>query len=148
VRLSQAIPAMPVSDIAAATRFYEERLAFTIAHQDEGFAVVVRDELELHLWLAGDQRWRTPVGNDLARSPVCSGAESFLAGTASCRVAVDDVDGLYAQMSQSEVLHPIDRGSPVDTDHGTREFATLDLDGNLLTFFRRLSSRTSQGANP
>ncbi len=62
MRLSQAIPAMPVADIPAATHFYfyEQRLAFTIA----------------------------------------------------------------------------------------REFATLDLDGNLLTFFRRLSSRTSPGANP
>ncbi len=148
MRLSQAIPAMPVSDIPAATRFYEERLGFTVVHQDEGFVVVVRDELELHLWLAGDQRWKTRTGDELARSPVRSGAESFLAGTASCRVAVDDVDGLYAQMSQSEVLHPIDRGSPVDTDHGTREFATLDLDGNLLTFFHRLPSRTSPGVNP
>jgi hypothetical protein len=35
------------------------------------------------------------------------------------------------------VLHPTDRGSPVDTDYGTREFATLDVDGNLITFYRR-----------
>lgn len=144
MRLSQAIPAMPVSDMPAAARFSEERLELTIAHQDAGFAVIVRDELELHLWLAGDQRWRTRDGNDLAGCPVRSGAATFLAGTASCRVAVDDVDGLYALVSQSEVLHPIDRGSPVDTDHGTRELATLDLDGNPLTLFRR----TSPGVNP
>jgi catechol 2,3-dioxygenase-like lactoylglutathione lyase family enzyme len=32
------------------------------------------------------------------------------------------------------VLHPVSKES-VDTDFGTREFATLDLDGNLVTFF-------------
>lgn len=66
-----------------------------------------------------------------------SGAETFLAGTASCRIACDDVDSLYAELSAAQVLHSIDRGSPVDTDYGTREFATLDGDGNLLIFFRR-----------
>jgi len=30
----------------------------------------------------------------------------------------------------------VSRGGVDDTDFGTREFATLDRDGNLLTFFR------------
>ena len=40
-------------------------------------------------------------------------------------------------MKSADLLHPIDRGSAVDTDWGTREFAALDLEGNLLTFFQR-----------
>lgn len=35
------------------------------------------------------------------------------------------------------VLHPRDPGSAQDTDWGTREFAALDLEGNLLTFQQR-----------
>jgi hypothetical protein len=70
---------------------------------------------------------------------VRSGAEDFIAGTASCRIEVDSiesVDDLYAEMAAAGVLHPTDHGSPDDTDFGTREFATVDVDGNLLTFYR------------
>jgi hypothetical protein len=34
------------------------------------------------------------------------------------------------------VLHPISTDGVSDTDFGTREFATIDLDGNLVTFFQ------------
>ncbi len=137
VRLSTTIPALPVASVAAAMDCYVEKFGFTCRHRDEGFAIVVRDDSEIHLWLAGDDGWRVRPADDLADCPVRTGAEDFLAGTASCRVLVDDVDGLYAELAEAGVLHPTDRGSPVDTDYGTREFATLDVDGNLITFYRR-----------
>ena len=93
-----------------------------------------RDEAVVHLWEAGDEGWRRR--EDLAENPVCSGAESFIAGTASTRIEVEDVDGLYEELSVAEVLHPVSRDGVDDTDFGTREFATLDCDGNLLSFFR------------
>jgi hypothetical protein len=34
------------------------------------------------------------------------------------------------------VIHPASKDGVGTTDFGTREFATLDLDGNLLSFFR------------
>jgi hypothetical protein len=34
------------------------------------------------------------------------------------------------------VLHDVSRDRISATDFGTKEFATLDADGNLLTFFR------------
>ena len=37
------------------------------------------------------------------------------------------------------MLHPVSGDGVDDTDFGTREFATLDLDGNLVTFFERRS---------
>ncbi len=67
---------------------------------------------------------------------ICSGAESFLAGTASCRIEVADVDGLFEELQREGVLHDVSRGGVGTTDFGTREFATVDLDGNLLAFFR------------
>jgi len=131
----RAIPALPVRDTEAAVAFYRDRLGFTVAYQTAGFARVVRGDAEIHLWQAGDEGWRER--DDFPDNPVCSGAESFIAGTASCRIQVDDVDAGYAEMRAAEVLHYADRGSPTDTDFGTREFAVSDLDNNLIVFFRR-----------
>jgi catechol 2,3-dioxygenase-like lactoylglutathione lyase family enzyme len=133
VSMTQTIPAMPVRDAAKAVAFYRDRLDFEVLHHDGGFAVLGRDEAVLHLWEAGDETWR---GRDSIDQPVRSGAESFLAGTASCRIRVDDVDGLYAEMAAADVLHPVSKDGVDDTDFGSREFATRDLDGNLVTFFR------------
>ena len=132
--LTQTIPALPVRDAARAVEFYRDRLHFDVLHHDGGFAVLGRDEAVLHLWEASDETWRS---RDTLERPVRSGAESFIAGTASCRIAVDDVDALYDELRASDVLHPVSKNGVDDTDFGTREFATLDLDCNLLTFFRR-----------
>jgi catechol 2,3-dioxygenase-like lactoylglutathione lyase family enzyme len=131
--LTQTIPALPVRDMTEAVHFYRDRLGFETRHHDGGFAVVGRDDAVLHLWEAGDETWRErePSGR-----PVRSGAESFIAGTASCRIMVDDVDGLYAELRTADVLHPVSRDGVDDTDFGTREFSALDLDGNLIGFFR------------
>jgi catechol 2,3-dioxygenase-like lactoylglutathione lyase family enzyme len=131
--LSQTIPAMPVRDAGAATDFYRDRLGFQVLHQDEGFAVLGRDDAQVHLWQAGDESWRERVA--LRDTPISSGAESFIAGTASCRIMVDGVDDLYEELSAKDVLHPVSRQGVSDTDYGTREFATLDRDGNLISFF-------------
>jgi catechol 2,3-dioxygenase-like lactoylglutathione lyase family enzyme len=131
--LTQTIPALPVHDAARAVDFYRDRLNFRVLHHDGGFAVLARDDAVIHLWEASDETWRD---RDTIDTPVRSGAESFIAGTASCRIVVDDVDALYEEYRASAVLHPVSKDGVDDTDFGTREFATLDLDGNLLTFFR------------
>ena len=130
--LSQTIPALPVRDAARAVEFYRDRLGFDVVHQDAGFAVMSRDDAVLHLWEASDETWRD---RDLLERPVSSGAESFIAGTASCRILVDGVDDLFGEIGRGDVLHPVSRGGVTTTDFGTREFATLDVDGNLVTFF-------------
>ena len=139
--LGRTIPALPVASVVRAAAAYVDHLGFEVAHLDpEGFAVVVRDGAELHLWQAADDGWRRRPGHELAAGPVRSGAEDFLAGTASCRLECTDaaeVDALHAELAATGVLHPIDPGAPVDTDHGTREVRALDLDGNLLTFYAR-----------
>jgi catechol 2,3-dioxygenase-like lactoylglutathione lyase family enzyme len=135
--LHRTIPALPVRDVPAAVAFYRERLGFDAPHATGDFAVVTRDEAVIHLWSADDDEWRARPG--LGARPVRSGAESFLAGTASCRIEAADVDALHAELAAAGVLHPVSRDGPADTDFGTREFATLDADGNLVAFFRRRS---------
>lgn len=133
VTLTQTIPAMPVHDMTAAVDFYRDRLGFEVLHHDGGFAVLSRDQAVVHLWESSDESWRER--DDAATNPVSSGAESFIAGTASFRVQVSGVDDLYTELKSAAVLHPVSRDGVEDTDFGTREFATLDLDGNLVTFF-------------
>ena len=102
----------------------EESQPLTITGQ-RGNAVLI-GEAEVHLWAASDQSWKER--GELARRPVCSGAESFIAGTASYRIEMDHVDALYAELVAAAVPHPGDPGSAV---------AALDLEGNLLTFHQR-----------
>ena len=132
--LLRTIPALPVRNVGAAVAHYRDRFGFEASHQTGDFAVLVRDDAMLHLWGATDDDWRSR--EDLDRRPICSGAESFLAGTASCRIEVSDVDALFAELHSAGVLHDASRAGATATDFGTREFATLDSDGNLLTFFR------------
>ena len=137
MKLFRAVPALPVQDVEKAVGFYNERLGFCVRHKADSFAILQRDDAELHLWAASDHGWRERA--NFAEEPVCSGAESFIAGTSSCWVEVEAVDQLYAEMALAEVLLPADPGHAVDTDWGTREFAARDFDGNLLTFFERVS---------
>ena len=132
--LHRTIPALPVRDVPAAVAHYRDRFGFEPRHETDGFAVIARDDAVVHLWGSSDEDWRTRA--DLRERPICSGAESFLSGTASCRIEVTDVDALYAELEPTGVLHPVSRDGVTTTDFGTREFATLDLDGNLLAFFR------------
>jgi catechol 2,3-dioxygenase-like lactoylglutathione lyase family enzyme len=137
VTLTQTIPALPVRSAAAAVAFYGERLGFAVLHHEDGFAVVARDDAVLHLWEAGDESWRE---RDAFDRPVCSGAESFIAGTASCRIRVEGVDDLYGELQAAAVLHRVSLDGVENTDFGTREFATVDLDNNLVTFFEEVGS--------
>jgi catechol 2,3-dioxygenase-like lactoylglutathione lyase family enzyme len=131
--LGRTIPALPVRDIATAVAHFQDRLGFIPLHVDDGFAVLERDDARLHLWQAADRSWS--AREDLRERPVHSGAESFLAGTASCRIETEDIDGLYVELAAADVLHPVSRDGVTETDFGTREFATLDADGNLIEFF-------------
>jgi catechol 2,3-dioxygenase-like lactoylglutathione lyase family enzyme len=133
MQLLSAIPALPVRDVAKSIPFYRDVLGLTMRHHDKGFAIFHHDAVELHLWQADDESWRTRHAGE----SVCSGAESFIAGTASCRIAVTGVDELYTMLQQHQVIHPNAHIST--TDWGTREFGVTDPDNNLITFFERVS---------
>lgn len=132
MRLLNAIPALPVTDVQRSASFYQTELGFTLVHHEGGFAILRRDAVEIHLWAASDDDWRRRQGS----SPVVSGAESFIAGTASCRVGVEGVEELHRAIEPSGVLHA---NAPLrDTPWGTREFTIVDPDNNAIAFFERV----------
>lgn len=91
------------------------------------------DEMELHLWASDDKSWKWR-SLFLFLKPILSGAESFLAGTHSCRIEVKGIEGLFGELKPREILYKTST-SIEQTEWGTKEFPTLDLHGNLLTFY-------------
>ncbi len=137
--LGATIPALPVRDVPAAVEHYRTRFGFEPAHLTDDFAVLVRDGARIHLWAAGDDGWRSRA--DFDTNPVCSGAESFIAGTASCRMkasSVAAVDALFLELQAMGVLHGVSQAGATDTDFGTHEFSCLDIEGNAVEFFVRV----------
>lgn len=136
MKWKKSIPAFPVHQIDKAVEFYQAKFGFKCPHKDNGFAKLIRDEAELHLWAASDRswKWRSLI---LFVKPILSGAESFLAGTHSCRIKVNEIDKLYDELKPKGVLYN-SQTLIATTDWGTKEFPTLDLHRNLLTFYEEL----------
>lgn len=131
--MTRSIPALPVRNVAAGAAFYRERLGFAIVFESTDFVIAKRDDVELHLWAASDQGWESHSPS-AGVTPVRSGAETFIAGTASCRIEVQDLDSLFHEYRQQGVLYQPDTRVDVQP-WGTREFPALDHERNLLTFF-------------
>ena len=133
MKMKKTIPALPVQDIKQSIEFYTTKLGFTVRHHDEGFCIVVRDEIEIHLWKSADESWKSK-GASFLGNPICSGAESFLAGTASCRIEVQGIDELFEEYKEKSVIYNSD--TVVEKQPwGNREFPALDHHRNLLTFY-------------
>ena len=133
MKMVKTIPALPVQNIAKAAAFYTTKLGFTVKHQEATFAIVIRNDVEIHLWQSCDKSWKFR-SLFLVLKPIHSGAESFLAGTASCRIQVQGIEELFAEYKMSGVLHSPD--TVIEEQYwGDKEFAVVDLHRNLLTFY-------------
>ena len=98
-----AIPVLLSLDLPATVRFYTSTLGFTCRYQEEGFAILQRDSIEIHF-------------------TAC--AEQHLVDWSSCRVGVTGIDELYTEYAQRGILHP--NSKLHDTHYGTREFGIVD----------------------
>jgi catechol 2,3-dioxygenase-like lactoylglutathione lyase family enzyme len=136
MKIIKTIPALPVHNIDKGTKFYEDKFGFTCRHKDDGFSKLVRDEIEIHLWASCDRNWKWR-SIFLFLKPIWSGAETFIAGTHSCRIQVIEIDKFYNEFKKTNVLYN-SKTLIEKTNWGTREFPALDLHGNLLTFFERI----------
>ena len=122
-RFLGAVPALAVSDERRAVAFLEDALGFVeLRHEGRGLVILRRDQVEMHLWVADGS---------------APGAERHLAGTVSCRIEVTGVDELHQHCQAMGVVHP---NAPLAAQPwGTREFAVLDPDNNLITLYERLA---------
>ena len=134
--MKKTIPALPVQDIKVSCAYYTDRLGFTIRHQEETFAIAVRDDIEIHLWQSCDKSWKwRSIFLDVKQ--ICSGAETLIAGRTSCRIQVQGGDEMFEEYKKKGVLHSSD--TVVQEQYwGHREFPAVDNHRNLLTFYEEI----------
>jgi catechol 2,3-dioxygenase-like lactoylglutathione lyase family enzyme len=111
-------PVLMVRDVGRAIRFYAG-LGFASPWCDDPsaprYAVIRRDQAELHLQWHDAAEWAGPGDRPTYRFPV------------------RDVDGLHAEFAGR--VPPEDVAAVWDTSWGTREFHVRDPDGNGLQFY-------------
>ncbi len=133
MKMNKSIPALPVLEIEKAVQFYQIKMGFSVLYKNNEFAKLFRDDVELHLWASADESWKSR-DTSLPDFPISSGAESFLAGTASCRVEVQGIDELFEEYKSQGVIYSSETVVE-EQPWGKREFPALDLYRNLLTFY-------------
>jgi catechol 2,3-dioxygenase-like lactoylglutathione lyase family enzyme len=117
-KLVTAVPVLASLDIPATVKFYVSKLGFKEIHAEAGsWGIVERDAIQIHFWHCNDRRFPENT---------------------SCRVQVQQIDTLHAELQPQGVTHP--NGPLRNTEWGTREFDILDLHGNLITFFEGRSA--------
>lgn len=109
-----AIPVLPSRNVANTLDFYR-RLGFDgFVHSQGGYAIMLRGPLELHFTLRQELVPEKSVG--------------------CCYIRVSKVESIYAELSRSNL--PSEGIPRIDTlenkPWGFREFAVVDLDGNLV----------------
>jgi DNA-binding transcriptional MerR regulator len=112
--LQRAIPVLPSLDLDATQRFYADHFGFDPLFRYPDYAICARDGVQIHFWLTDDV--------DIPKET-------------SCRIDVDGIDALYAEMQAAGVVHP--NGQLQEQPWGMKEFAVLDGDGNLIKFAER-----------
>jgi len=108
-QLRQALPELPLDDVAAGVAYYQDVLGFKINHAQHDLGVMDRDDVTIVL---------------IART-------KHHEGTGSCYVYVRDADALHAELLARRA-HV--QGQPVSHPWGLRDFEVLDLEGNRIRF--------------
>ena len=108
-----ATPVLASLDIERSAEFFASRLGFTKVHVAQGeYGIVSNGSVRIHFWACKDRS---------------------IAEATSCRVEVRGIEGLYARCVGHAIVHP---NAPLASKPwGTKEFAILDFDGNLVTFY-------------
>ena len=111
--LISATPVLASLDIARSVAFFESKLGFKKIYAQQGhYGIVASGAVELHFWACADRK---------------------IAEATGCRISVQGVGALHAQCAGHAIVHP--NAGLVAKPWGTQEFAILDPDGNLITFF-------------
>lgn len=113
VEFVTATPVLASLDIERSVEFFCSRLDFKKIYAEQGsYGIVAGGSVNIHFWACADRR---------------------IAEATGCRVGVKGIQTLYSQCVGHEIVHP---NAPIaKTPWGNHEFAILDPDGNLITFY-------------
>ena len=112
-----AVPVLASLDIRRSVDFFASKLGFTVVYAAQDvYGIVSRGAVSIHFWACSDPAIPSATG---------------------CRVGVTNIDALYARCSEQAIVHP--NAALKTTEWGSREFAIIDADSNLVTFFERVA---------
>lgn len=115
--LLKGIPVLASLNIKKTVEFYKTKLGFNkVGYLDDNYAVIARDNFVVHFWKCNDK---------------------IHPENTSCYVDVEDIDTLYEELKTFDVIQP--NGTIKNHPYGMREFAIIDLDGNLIKFGQEIS---------
>lgn len=109
--LKTAVPILASLDAKATIDFYTRKLGFEFKSEWDGYLILSKDEIFVHLWPTNDPEVPKSTG---------------------CYINVTEVDALFAEYDQQGVIHP--NGRLKDMPWGMRQFSILDNNGNILHF--------------
>lgn len=115
--LKSAVPILASLNEDETVKFYTEKLGFTFYSSWEGYLILGRDKIILHLWPCKDAQ---------------------IAKATSCYINVTDVDKLYKEYEPLGVVHP--NGKLQEMPWKIKQFSILDNNGNLIHFAEELAS--------
>ena len=114
--LQIAIPVLASLNEADTVMFYTEKLGFTFHASWDGYLILSRDGIYIHLWPCAD---------------------AAIAKSTSCYIIVNEVEKLYTEYKSAGVVHP---GNELqDRAWKMKEFSILDNNGNLIHFGQDIS---------
>jgi catechol 2,3-dioxygenase-like lactoylglutathione lyase family enzyme len=106
------VPVLPSANIERDVKFYVDGLGFDQVFADEMYALLRRQDLELHL------QWHADTDDDP------------LLGGSVIRIISADVDAWYATVVERKIITP--NHEPKQTAWGTYEFGFFDLNKNAV----------------
>ncbi|WP_428328276.1 bleomycin resistance protein [Mucilaginibacter sp.] len=109
--LKSAVPILASLNEEESIKFYTQKLGFTFYSSWEGYLILGRDKINLHLW-------------------PCKDAE--IAKNTGCYINVTNVDKLYAEYEPIGVIHP--NGALQEMPWKMKQFSILDNNGNIIHF--------------
>ncbi len=121
--LTRACPVLAARDPSAAADWYRDKLGFSVSrnYPDEGYAIVQRDEIEIHFWKCDDRH---------------------IAENTSAYIRVSDIAAIHASFEQAGDGGRI--STIEDRAWGMREFYVWDPDGNLMRIGEQIPSPRSK----
>ena len=113
--LRSAIPILASLNAEETIKFYTEKLGFTFVNNWDGYLILSKDDIFLHLWPTNDPEIPKNTG---------------------CYINVTEVEKLYAEYKPRGVVHP--NGKLETKPWRMKQFSILDNNGNIIHFGERI----------
>jgi uncharacterized glyoxalase superfamily protein PhnB len=109
--LESAVPILASLNAEETIKFYTDKLGFTLNNNWDGYVILSRDEITMHLWPCKDPEIPKATG---------------------CYINVNEVEKLYDEYKQTGVVHP--NGPLKEMPWKMKQFSILDNNGNIIHF--------------